>query len=109
MFRDSGGFDRFFPPDDDQRGHATSPKIPNLDTFEKENGFWGRQIKTSLGNTLRLLEPLIILDEGHKAYSEDAENAGGIESLPDYRTVGDPAEDGERAGRFSAKNCSLKR
>ena len=73
MFRDSGGFDRFFPADDDQRGHRDLlQKIPNLDTFEKENGFWGRQIKTSLGNTLRLLSPLIILDEGHKAYSENA-------------------------------------
>ncbi len=73
MFRDSGGFDRFFPADDDQRGHAELlAKIPNLDTFEKESGFWGRQIKTSLGNTLRLLNPLIILDEGHKAYSENA-------------------------------------
>jgi type III restriction enzyme len=73
VFRDSGGFDRFFPADDDQRGHAEFlAKIPNLDTFEKESGFWGRQIKTSLGNTLRLLNPLIILDEGHKAYSENA-------------------------------------
>jgi type III restriction enzyme len=73
MFRDSGGFDRFFPADDDQRGHREFlQKSPNLDTFEKDNGFWGRQIKTSLGNTLRLLNPLIILDEGHKAYSENA-------------------------------------
>ena len=27
---------------------------------------------TSLGNALRLLQPLIILDEGHKAYSPNA-------------------------------------
>lgn len=73
MFRDSGGFDQFFPRDDDQRGHAELlAKIPTLHTFEKESGFWGRQIKTSLGNTLQLLNPLIILDEGHKAYSENA-------------------------------------
>ena len=48
--------------------------IPNLDTFGKDDPFWGRQVKTSLGNTIRLLEPLIILDEGHKAYSELAQN-----------------------------------
>lgn len=73
MFRDSGGFDRFFPREDNQQAHqALLERIPNLDTFEKESGFWGRQIKTSLGNTLRLLQPLIILDEGHKAYSEGA-------------------------------------
>jgi type III restriction enzyme len=42
--------------------------MPNLDTFDKD-GFHKREIKTSLGNTLRLLRPLIILDEGQKAYS----------------------------------------
>lgn len=70
IFRDSGGFDRFFPDEADIEGHRKLLEaIPNLDTFEKEDGFWGRQIKTSLGNTLRLLNPLIILDEGQKAYS----------------------------------------
>jgi len=73
MFKDSGGFDCFFPADDDRAAHADLLKrIPNLDTFEKEAGFWGKQIKTSLGNTLRLLQPLVILDEGHKAYSAGA-------------------------------------
>ena len=73
MFRDSGGFDRFFPPDDDAAAHrALLQRIPNLDTFDRTEGFWGRQIKTSLGNTLRLLRPLIVLDEGHKAYSRNA-------------------------------------
>ncbi len=73
MFKDSGGFDRFFPADDDAKGHADLLKrLPNLDTFEKESGFFGRQVKTSLGNTLRLLQPLIVLDEGHKAYSAGA-------------------------------------
>ncbi|MYA12533.1 MAG: restriction endonuclease subunit R [Gemmatimonadetes bacterium] len=73
MFRDSGGFDRFFPPDDDPAAHAKMlEENPNLDTFEQTPGFWGRYIKTSLGNTVRLLRPLIILDEGHKAYSANA-------------------------------------
>ena len=73
MFRDSGGFDRFFPPDDDPAAHAKLlEEHPNLDTFEQTTGFWGRYIKTSLGNTVRLLRPLIILDEGHKAYSVNA-------------------------------------
>ena len=73
MFRDSGGFDRFFPPDDDPSAHTRMlEEHPNLDTFEQTAGFWGRYIKTSLGNTVRLLRPLIILDEGHKAYSVNA-------------------------------------
>ena len=73
MFRDSGGFERFFPADDDAEGHkALLERIPNLDSFEQAGGLWGRQAKTSLGNTLRLLCPLIVLDEGHKAYSRNA-------------------------------------
>ena len=73
MFRDSGVFDRFFPQDDDSTAHATMlGEHPNLDTFEQTPGFWGRYIQTSLGNTVRLLKPLIILDEGHKAYSVNA-------------------------------------
>jgi type III restriction enzyme len=75
MFRDSGAFQTFFPPEDDKQGHEKLlERIPNLDTFGKEDPFWGRQVKTSLGNTIRLLEPLIILDEGHKAYSEQAQD-----------------------------------
>jgi type III restriction enzyme len=74
MFRDSGGFERFFPRDGDHAAHAELlKKVPNLDTFgEGEGGLWKRQIKTSLGNTLRLLRPIVILDEGHKGYSKNA-------------------------------------
>ena len=73
VFRDSGGYDRFFPSDDDLKSHARLlDETPNLDTFAQTAGFWGRQVKTSLGNTVRLLRPLIILDEGHKAYSVNA-------------------------------------
>ncbi|MBI4329860.1 MAG: DEAD/DEAH box helicase family protein [Chloroflexi bacterium] len=74
VFKDSGGFQDFFPPEDDIKAHeALLKRFPNLDTYEKESGFWGKQIKTSLGNTLRMLAPVIVLDEGHKAYSEGAQ------------------------------------
>ena len=70
MFRDSGGFDAFFPSEEDYAGHsARLNEVPNLDTFDTSE-FSARQIKTSLGNTLRTLSPLIILDEGQKAYSQ---------------------------------------
>ena len=73
MFRDSGGFERFFPADDDAKAHERLlADVPNLDAFEFAGTFGQRQAKTSLGNTLRLLRPLIILDEGHKAYSRNA-------------------------------------
>lgn len=75
LFKDSGGFTDFFPPEDSIKAQeAVLKQIPNLDTYEKESGFWGRQIKTSLGNALRTLAPVIILDEGHKAYSDGAQD-----------------------------------
>jgi type III restriction enzyme len=75
VFKDSGGFQDFFPNEDDvKQQEELLHRFPNLDTYEKKSGFWGRQVKTSLGNTLRMLSPLIILDEGHKAYSEGAQD-----------------------------------
>lgn len=75
VFKDSGGFQDFFPAEDDVKNQEkVLQNIPNLDTYHQEKGFWGQQIKTSLGNTLRTLSPIIIMDEGHKAYSEGAQN-----------------------------------
>ena len=75
VFKDSGGFSAFFPKDDDVQGHAKLlARFPNLDAFGGGTGLFQRQVKTSLGNTLRLLSPIIILDEGHKAYSEGAQD-----------------------------------
>ena len=75
MFKDSGGFADFFPSEDDREANVRLlENVPNLDTFGKQSAFWGNLVKTSLGNTLRLLNPAIILDEGHKAYSETAQD-----------------------------------
>ena len=74
-FRDSGSFTDFFPAEDDLTANETLlKKFPNLDYFGKPGQAWGRQIKTSLGNTLRFLQPVIIIDEGQKAYSEGAQS-----------------------------------
>lgn len=71
IFRDSGGFARFFPADDDVRRHKELLRqVPNLDTYVQRVGGHEIQLKTSLGNALRLLRPLILLDEGHKAYGQ---------------------------------------
>jgi type III restriction enzyme len=70
IFKDNGGFIDFFPPEDDLRGNKELlEKFPNLDYFGEDEGFFGRVAKTSLGNTLKTLKPIIIIDEGHKAYS----------------------------------------
>jgi len=74
VFKDSGSFGEFFPLEDDGEGNEKLLKeFPNLDYFGSENSFCGRIAKTSLGNTLRVLRPIIIIDEGHKAYSEIAQ------------------------------------
>ncbi|MCX6327156.1 MAG: DEAD/DEAH box helicase family protein [Bacteroidia bacterium] len=75
VFRDAGGFTDFFPPEDNYPAQDTLVKlIPNLDCFTTEGEVFGTQIKTSLGNTLKLLKPLVVIDEGHRAYGEQARN-----------------------------------
>lgn len=74
VFKDNGGFTEFFPPEDDYPGNQELvTRIPNLDCFGEEDGFWGKAVKTSLGNTLKILKPLVVIDEGHKTYSASAQ------------------------------------
>ncbi|MCR4314301.1 MAG: DEAD/DEAH box helicase family protein, partial [Candidatus Uhrbacteria bacterium] len=71
MFEDSGYTD-FFPPENRYDLHAEMRKvIPNLDTTF-DTLFDQMQIKTSLGNTIRTLEPLIIVDEFHTMFTDNA-------------------------------------
>ncbi len=73
VFRDAGGYTDFFPAEDNYQGQEALLKlVPNLDCFTMPGGIFNTQIKTSLGNTLKVLKPLVIIDEGHKAYSEGA-------------------------------------
>lgn len=75
MFKDAGKFQAFFPDEEDWAGHERLLKaVPNLDVFGEGPAVFQRQVKTSLGNTIRLLNPMIILDEGHRAYSEQAQD-----------------------------------
>jgi type III restriction enzyme len=75
MFKDAGGFTDFFPAEDNYPAQKELLQhIPNLDCFSAESGFFGTQIKTSLGNTLKVLKPIIIIDEGHRAYGDLARN-----------------------------------
>ncbi len=73
IFQDRGGFEAFFPAEDQYEKHAgLKERVTNLDAYDASAGFDGI-VKSSLGNTLRLLNPIIILDEGHKAYSQGAQ------------------------------------
>ncbi|HBF19235.1 MAG TPA: restriction endonuclease subunit R, partial [Cryomorphaceae bacterium] len=56
IFQDSGAFTDFFPPEDNYKANeALLEKIPNLDYFGEENEAFGRTLKTSMGNTLKVL------------------------------------------------------
>ena len=82
IFRDSGGYASFFPPEDDVQGHqALLKKHPDLDTEDSPLGAISNRdspnklIKQSFFNVLKLLKPTVILDEAHKAYgSKKTEN-----------------------------------
>ncbi len=72
MFRDSGKVNGFLPPESDRAAHAALIKqVGNLDKYE---GGRFPIVKESLGNALRLLRPIVILDEGHRGISENRHN-----------------------------------
>lgn len=75
MFQDAAGFEAFFPPEGRPGEHEKLlEQVPNLDYLGGDDTFWGRQIKSSLGNVLRLQKPVVVIDEGQKAYSENAQS-----------------------------------
>ncbi len=76
FFQDNGKFEEFFPLESDQKKQIALLKdFPNLDKESSEDSLFGVKVKTSFGNVVKILEPLIILDEGHKAKSELAASA----------------------------------
>jgi len=79
-FRDRGNVLGFVPREDDYDGHwALLQAVPNLDVYapfgisaEDARATRGSVIKSSLGNVLRLTRPMVVMDEGHHAYTENA-------------------------------------
>lgn len=77
VFADSGNYAPFFPSDDVKAAEALLKAVPNLETHDLADALGpvtGASIKTSLGNVLRLVRPMIVIDEGHRAYSDIARN-----------------------------------
>lgn len=80
VFRDRGNVLGFLPQEDDVDAHwALLQAVPNLDAYapwgrsaEEARATRGSVVKSSLGNVLRLLQPVVVIDEGHHAYSETA-------------------------------------
>jgi len=72
MFRDRGDVHGFTPPEGDQAAHeALMNLIPNLACYDQGDGMaaWA-MIKDSLGSALRIIRPMVVLDEGQKAISD---------------------------------------
>lgn len=71
FFRDTGGnIVQHFPPEDAPEQHkGLRVRIPNLDMIVNDEETGEYLAKTSLGNLVRLCEPAVVLDEGHKATS----------------------------------------
>ena len=74
IFRDRGNVYGFFPSSDDILAHhALLQEIPNLTAYaDQDRTQIGSIVQDSLGNVLRYLRPIVIMDEGHKAYSTKA-------------------------------------
>lgn len=75
IFRDSGNVRGFLPSQDDLPAHEQLLKMfPNMDRVDQaslEIGFETAGIaRNSLGNALRLCRPMIVMDEGHYAYTD---------------------------------------
>jgi type III restriction enzyme len=72
IFRDRGDVQGFTPDDGDQAGHkALREEIPNLDIYDlAETSAQWPMVKDSLGNSLRIVRPVVVLDEAHRAISE---------------------------------------
>ena len=74
MFKDSGRFISFFPePENYQANEDLLSQISNLDKYNSKNalgGVKGFSVKHSLGNAIKIARPIVVMDEGHKAYSE---------------------------------------
>ena len=68
MFRDRGDVHGFFPPEGEQHAHREAlERTQNLDAYE---GMLFPMVKDSLGNALRVIRPVVVVDEGHRAISD---------------------------------------
>lgn len=67
IFQDRGDVHGFFPPEGEQQAHqAIFNQIPNLTAYTD----LFTMIRDSLGNALRVIRPVVVMDEGHRAISD---------------------------------------
>ena len=68
LFQDRGDVHGFTPPEGDQAAHvAILERIPNLSAYDLADGGPGwPMVKDSVGNALRIVRPVVVMDEGQK-------------------------------------------
>lgn len=72
LFRDRGDVHGFVPGDGEQAAHkALLDVVPNLSTYDLGDGIaaWP-MVKSSMGNAMRIIRPVVIMDEGQRAVSD---------------------------------------
>ena len=70
VFKDSGMFMDFFPHEHEQeKTDELLKSYPSLEYFS-DDFFDRKSIKTSLGNIVRVCNPLFVIDEFHKIYTD---------------------------------------
>ena len=70
MFRNSGRYPTLFPDSDDRSGNDTLLRDhPDLHRIDD-----GKSAKHSLFNAIKMLRPVVVLDEAHKAYGRKQED-----------------------------------
>lgn len=72
LFRDRGDVHGFVPPDGEQAAHAALREaIPNLSIYDLGDGTaaWP-MVKASMGNAMRIVRPVVVMDEGQRAVSD---------------------------------------
>jgi type III restriction enzyme len=71
LFQDRGDVHGFTPPEGEQAAHkALLERVPNLAQYDLGDGgpAWP-MVKDSVGNALRIIRPVVVMDEGQKATS----------------------------------------
>ncbi|WP_340693305.1 DEAD/DEAH box helicase family protein [Hyphomonas sp.] len=102
MFQDRGDVHGFTPNESEQAAHAALLKsTPNLSVYDLADGTasWP-MVKDSLGNALRIIRPIVIMDEGQKAVSELAyETLYGLNPVLVLELSATPKDVKERTGK----------
>jgi len=96
LFQDSSGYVDMFPKDNEYSKHSKLlNSFPNLDVFSDTISN-KKIIKTSLGNSIRISNPLIIVDEFHTMFSDIAKST--LDGLNPSMLIGLSATPAERKG-----------